>query len=100
TELISAIPAAAPVPARDSEDIAQKGPSVPHIPTAAIASAASSAAGLGATPAPIKPIPPPSAASATCQRRSFVRSECWERTTIPIAAARYGKAERKPTARS
>src|SRR5438874_9947599 len=65
TELISAMPAAAPVPLRNSDDIAQNGPSVPQIPTAAKESAASSAAGILRYAAAVKPTAPVNAAAAT-----------------------------------
>src|SRR5262249_12762101 len=100
TELMSAIPAAAPVPANDSEDIAQNGPRVPHMPAAARESAASSSTGLVVRPAPINPAAPAMAESATCRRRSRVASECFDVTTINTVAAIHGIAARQPTRKS
>ena len=59
------MPAAAAVPLRNSDDIAQNGPSVPQIPIAASASAASSAAGDFSNAAAINPITPAHAEIAT-----------------------------------
>src|SRR5437016_306930 len=89
--------AAAPVPLRNCDDIAQNGPSVPQIPTAANASARSSPTGALMKAAAISPTAPASAELATCHRRSPVRSELLPMTTIPKDAARYGMALRNPT---
>src|SRR5262247_983624 len=97
---MSAIPAAAPVPASDSEDIAQNGPSVPQMPAAASESAASSSVGLATRPAEIKPAAPAAAEIATCDLLFRVASECFDHRTIKIVAAIQGIAARHPTRKS
>src|SRR5262249_41426427 len=70
-ELIKASPAAAAVPVKNWDDIAQKGPRLPQMPTAANDNAATSAAGDLKRPASTSPIVPTNADPATCHRRSF-----------------------------
>src|SRR5262245_47713341 len=65
TELIRAIPAAAPAPLRTRDDIAQNGPRLPHMPTAASESAASSAAGAFKNAAKVRTAAPANAAVVT-----------------------------------
>src|SRR5881628_815114 len=94
------MPAAAPVPRRHSDDMAQNGPSVPQIPMAANESAASSREGIFKIPAAAKPAAPIKAETATCHRRSLRRSELFAIITIPNEAATYGIALTNPTSKS
>src|SRR5262249_31695862 len=91
------MPAAAPVPLRNSEDIAQNGPSDPQIPIAANAIAASWIAGTSARAAITSPAAPEKADAAIYHRRSAARSELLPIMTIPKDAARYGNALTNPT---
>src|SRR2546425_1713119 len=99
-ELIKAIPAAAPVPVRKSDDIAQNGPIVPQIPAAANESAASSPRGAFKNAAATRPAAPAKAEPATCQTGSPRGSDLLPMMTMANDAARYGIALTNPTSKS
>src|SRR5579875_3973217 len=96
TELISAIPAAAPAPDRFSAAIDQNGPITPQIPAAPIESAAKAIGGLCANADAVSPAAPAKVQTARCFRRSARRSEDRAINTIATAAAKNGIAETMP----
>src|SRR6188474_3926091 len=87
------MPPAAAVPRSNAVGIAQNGPSVPQIPNAAIERVVNAIAGVaGASTVSTKPVAPIRHGTATCQRRSRVRSDRDPTTTNPIVAETYGIA--------
>lgn len=75
------------MPRRKAVGSAQKGPRAPQMPNAATDSAARAPTSeCGSSAAATKPAAPTRAGTATCQRRSPVRSERAPTTTIPRAA--------------
>lgn len=92
-----AIPPAAAVPVRNAVGNRQKGPITLHRPDTHNVIAATTTSGGSGNDNSNRPMPAPHTASATCQRHSFVRSECRPCRIITGIVTRYGTAANNPS---
>ena len=98
SELMSAMPAAAPVPARKAVGKLQNSGSVVRMPIVPSVSAAIASVVLVCqTAESTSPIAPATAGMAMCQRRSRVRSALRATRIMAMTAAPYGIAVSRPT---